>query len=385
MIDESPELLTAIGLMSGTSMDGIEAALITTDGRTAVRPGMTLSLPFDGAMRSLLWEAVQRAASLTRPDERDEVLSQAEEALTHRHADAVSQLRDRAGDAARHVDVIGFHGQTVLHRPDLGFTVQLGLGELLARLTGIDVVNDFRANDMRHGGQGAPLAPAYHVALSEAVGTRPVAFLNLGGVANVTWIGDGDPLAFDTGPANGLIDQWMLDMAGCAMDADGECAARGTVDAAALLRLCDNGFFAAAPPKSLDRFDFTLDAVRGLSLEDGAATLTAFTAEALALALEHLPSPPAVWIVSGGGRRNPVLMEALGRRLPGVVSLAEAVGQRGDSIEAEAFAYLAVRSVKRLPLSFPTTTGVAAPMTGGRLHRPGPPPEVSAVRPPGLP
>ena len=366
------ETLTAIGLMSGTSMDGIDAALIETDGNGVVRAGLTRSLPCPSALRERLWRAIEAAAGLDDRNARPEPLRDTEREVTMAHANAVTALLADAGLTSADVDVIGFHGQTVLHRPERGLTVQLGDGGELARSTGIDVVSDFRANDMAHGGEGAPFAPVYHGALARSLDISPVAFLNLGGVANVTWVGKGESLvAFDTGPANGLVDQWVMERTGATMDEDGALAARGTVDESMLVALLDHGYFARTPPKSLDRFDFSSAPLDGMSIEDGAATLVAFTAASVGLAQRHLPAPPKLWIACGGGRHNPVLMEALRRRLNAPVKSAEDAGMRGDSIEAEAFAYMAARSLKGLPLSFPGTTGVSEPVTGGVLHRAG--------------
>ena len=269
------------------------------------------------------------------------------------------------------VSLIGFHGQTVLHRPAHHLTWQIGDGAMLARMTGIDVVNDFRSADVAAGGQGAPLVPLYHRALVEGLETQlPVAVLNIGGVANVTWVGpEGALLAFDTGPGNAAIDDWALKHTGRPIDEDGRLASRGAVDGVRTMRMLENPWFAKAPPKSLDRMDFTAAAVDGMEPEDGAATLTAFTALTVGRAADHFPLPAKRWLVCGGGRRNPVLMGALADVLWTDVDPVEAVGWRGDFLEAEAFAFLAARHLRGLPLSVPTTTGVPAPQTGGRLAR----------------
>jgi anhydro-N-acetylmuramic acid kinase len=249
--------------------------------------------------------------------------------------------------------------------------VQLGDAALLARGLGIPVAHDFRTADVAAGGEGAPLAPIYHAALARMAGLEtPVAVLNLGGVANITLIGaDGEMLAYDTGPANGMIDLWVQSKTQARYDVDGELAWRGRRDDAALAALLDHPYFAAPGPKSLDRYDFPLTPVEHLSLEDGAATLTAFTAEAVALAVRAAPERPTMLIACGGGRHNPTLMAALVARCGVPVKAAEDVGWRGDSIEAEAFAYLAARTARGLPISFPGTTGVAQPMTGGMIAR----------------
>lgn len=352
-------------------MDGIDAAIIETDGDGQVSSFGSLTMPFDAALSDLLWRAVEAAATLNDRHGRPDPLSAAEAALTEAHGVAVERLIDQEGLTSADIHVVGFHGQTVLHRPERGLTVQLGDGAQLAERTGINVVNDLRANDMLEGGEGAPLAPVYHQALAHKVSARPVAFLNVGGVANITWIGsDGPPIAFDTGPGNGMLDQWVKQHTGDGMDVGGRISAAGSVDEAALDRLLDHTYFDRPPPKSLDRFDFSLDPVRGLSLEDGAATLVAFTARTVARALEHLPAAPKLWVVCGGGRHNPAVMSRLSEALDAPVHGAEKAGFSGDTIEAEAFAYMAVRSLKGLPISFPTTTGAARPVTGGVLHHP---------------
>jgi anhydro-N-acetylmuramic acid kinase len=356
------DVLACIGLMSGTSLDGIDAAWIETDGRAAIRTGPSLTLPYDDAFRARLRAVLGEQAPAAE-------IAAVEQALTERHAAAVESLRRR--HSLERVDLIGFHGHTILHLPERGRTRQIGDGAVLASRLGVPVVADFRSADVAAGGQGAPFVPAYHQAL--AVGLeRPLAVLNLGGVANVTWIGAAPDhlLAFDTGPGNALVDDWALRHTGRPVDAGGALAARGQVDRDWLQRFLAHPFFAAPPPKSLDRDDFASLIPRHLSAEDGAASLTHGTAAAVARALAHLPAPPLRWLVTGGGRHNPVLMAALAVALGRSVEPVEAVGWDGDALEAQAFAYLAVRSLKGLPLSFPGTTGVPAPRTGGRLHRP---------------
>ncbi|HXJ00053.1 MAG TPA: anhydro-N-acetylmuramic acid kinase, partial [Micropepsaceae bacterium] len=282
----------------------------------------------------------------------------------------VAGLLQQAGLKPDAIAYIGFHGQTILHRPAERRTWQIGDGAALARATGIAVVNEFRLADVAAGGQGAPFVPLYHLALTARM-ARPLVVVNIGGVANVTFIGtNGDILAFDTGPGNGPLDDWALDHTGEAVDRDGKLARAGRVNEAILGAMLRHPSFSQTPPKSLDRLDFSVDPVKGLSAEDGAATLTAFTAAAIARSREHMPEVPKAWIICGGGRHNPALMNQLRARLSGKVLTAEDAGWRGDTIEAEAFAYLAVRSVRGLPLSLPSTTGVPTPMPGGRLHRP---------------
>jgi anhydro-N-acetylmuramic acid kinase len=360
-----------LGLMSGTSLDGVDAALVETDGERIARPGASLMLPYDMGLRTRLRALLDRAETLPRDDA---ALAEAERALTDRHAEAVAALLDAGGVAAREILAIGFHGQTILHRPERRLTWQIGDASRLARATGIPVVHDFRSADVAAGGQGAPLAPLWHAALAGGL-ERPLAVLNLGGVGNVTWIdADDTVIACDTGPGNGPLDDWVAARAGVAYDAGGRIAAAGTVSVAVLARLMAHPFFAAPPPKSLDRLDFAAaiasSGLASLSVADGAATLAAFTAASVASVRAHLPAPPQRWLVAGGGRHNPAIMTALSAALGATVDPVEAVGWDGDALEAQAFAYLAARHLRDLPLSLPTTTGVARPMPGGRLTRP---------------
>ncbi len=351
--------LRALGLMSGTSLDGIDAAIIETDGESVVATGPATTVSYDSTLR----ERLRRALGARGP------VKAVERDMTLAHADVVNGLLKAKGLQARDVDVIGFHGHTILHRPREQLTWQLGDGALLAARTGIDVVCEFRNNDVAEGGEGAPLVPLFHAALAARV-ERPVAVLNIGGVANVTWLGaNGDILAFDTGPGNALIDDWMLTHTGHACDENGACAAKGRVDKAVLAGFMAHPYFARTPPKSLDRNEFDPSVVAALPLEDGAATLTAFTAEAAAVAARHFPAPVRRWIVTGGGRRNATLLRAIAAASGAAVETAEQVGWDGDALEAQAFAYLAVRSLRGLPLTLPTTTGVSRPMPGGQLFR----------------
>jgi anhydro-N-acetylmuramic acid kinase len=355
-------------MMSGTSLDGVDAALIRSDGESLLETGPFLSLPYDSSFRKRL----RRLLGLRHLTEE---VAAVETLLTKRHAEAVARLLDQAGLEPRDIAAIGFHGQTLFHAPSEGFTWQIGDGNLLAALTGIVVVNELRAADVAAGGEGAPLVPVYHAALAAGL-EKPLAVLNIGGVANVTWIG-GPPsaggeelLAFDTGPGNALIDDWIFGFNAGDYDPEGSFARRGAPDRGLLAGWLAHDFFKAEPPKSLDRNSFEVDGVNGLSLTDGAATLTAFTVEAVAKAREWFPEEPKRWLVCGGGRRNAFMIESLRQRLGAAVEPVEAVGWQGDAIEAQAFGYLALRSLRGLPLTFPGTTGVREPITGGRWHLP---------------
>ena len=367
------EVQKVIGLMSGTSLDGVDAALLETDGEEIAIPGPALGVPYDPETRAMLREALEEAKGVAAGGPVPYSIRDAEQRLTEAHADAVKALLAKAGLRTQDVSLAGFHGQTILHRPAQRWTWQIGDGALLAKLTGIDVVNDFRSADVKAGGQGAPLVPLYHAVLARNAKKMklepPLVFVNIGGVANVTYINGEEVLAFDTGPGNAPIDDWAMNHTKKPVDEGGALARQGRVNDQALAEMLDNEFFEKVPPKSLDRLDFGIDAVNGLSPEDGAATLTAFTAASIARAREHFADMPTTWIVMGGGRHNPVLMGELRSRVNAPVMVAEDAGWNGDFIEAEAFAYLAARSVKGLPLSLPTTTGVSRPITGGKLHR----------------
>lgn len=288
--------------------------------------------------------------------------------LTLAHVEAVEMFLQSEEIGRGAVSLLGFHGQTVLHRPDHGETLQLGDAELLSRETGIDVVYDFRSEDMRGGGQGAPLVPLYHAALVESRGMGDVVcVVNLGGIANLTWIAPNTPpIAFDIAPCNGLLDDWVARHTGASMDLDGRLARQGRANEVVLSSMLSHPFLSKPPPKSLDRLDFTDDSLLDLSPADGAATIIAFISETVAHATAHLPTLPNVWVLCGGGRRNPVLRAALASKLLGDCITAEEWGWDGDHLEAEAFAWLAVRSSRGLPLTLPSTTGVSRPMCGGR-------------------
>ena len=341
--------------MSGTSLDGIDAAIIETDGQQRVVPGPAMTIPYSEVFRERLRSVLGGVGRV----------AEVEDELTRLHAHAVEQFVARYLDTR--IDIVGLHGHTILHRPAERRTWQLGDGALLANILGLDVVADFRSADVAAGGEGAPLAPLFHTALAAAL-PKPLAILNIGGVANVTWIGeDTKVLAFDTGPGNALIDDWVRQHIGAAADIDGTFARAGCASATHVARFLASPFFERPPPKSLDRDDFREIIPGDLSFHDGAATLTEITGAAIAAAARHFPAPAQEWLVCGGGRRNPAIMEVLLRRLGAFVRPVEEVGWDGDALEAQAFAYLAVRSVRALSLSLPSTTGVARPMSGGRL------------------
>jgi anhydro-N-acetylmuramic acid kinase len=367
-------MMRAIGLMSGTSMDGIDVALLDTDGEGAISFGPTGSTAYVEADRAILRAAICEAVALTDRTKRPGILAEAERRITDLHGAAVEAFLARHGIDRNEVDVVGFHGQTVLHRPEQRLTVQIGDGESLASRLGLPVVADLRAADVAAGGQGAPLVPVFHDALVRAAALpRPTLVINVGGVANITFVpAMGDPLACDTGPGNALLDDLMQERTGDPYDHDGRAAGAGTLDPSALAALMQHPFFAAPPPKSLDRNAFSRAPVAALATNDAAATLTAFTAAGIAAVLTHLPDAPLCAVVCGGGAHNPALMRALAGRLPCPLVEAERLGWQPDMIEAQAFAYLAVRSLRGMPLTFPTTTGAPYALSGGRLLTPRP-------------
>jgi anhydro-N-acetylmuramic acid kinase len=367
--------MRAIGLMSGTSLDGVDAALIATDGEKIETFGPTFYRAYGEAERALLRRALAEAAFLTERAARPGVLAEAEALVTRAHAEAVEGLLAGSGNKPGTIDVVGFPGQTVLHRPKQRLTIQIGDGRALARRLGIIVVQDFRAADIAAGGQGAPLVPVFHRAMVETLKRPlPVAVLNVGGVANVTYVdGSSAPIACDIGPGNALIDDFMRLRTGLPYDDNGAAAASGTPDQVFIARILENPFFDLKPPKSLDRnaFAFPNAGLPAFSVADGAATLTALTAAAVARIVPHLPRPPSSWIVAGGGARNATLMRMLAQNLaPATVETADAVGWSAKDLEAQAFAFLAVRRLRDLPITFPSTSGAPKPLPGGEVVRP---------------
>lgn len=373
-------ILTAIGLMSGTALDGVDVAILRTDGERTIEHGPALHIPYDRDLKVIIRRAVK--AALEGRDGAADIGKAAGE-VTAAHIAAVENLLEKTGTKRGEIDVIGFHGQTILHRPahsagEIGRTWQIGDGAALARETKIDVVSNFRSADIAAGGEGAPLTPVYFWTLANASRVAlgcggPVGVIDLGGVANITYVAPGalpvDLVAFDCGPGNGLLDQWVELKAGAPMDEGGALARQGRVHTDILRMMLLNPYMRRRPPKSLGRYDFKLDPVLNLPLADGAATLTAFTAACVRASEKFLPSAPEKWVLTGGGRRNPAMVEALQKALSAPAIAAEDAGWRGGDLEAESFAFLAVRSLRKLPLSYPRTTRVPRPTLGGIFHR----------------
>jgi anhydro-N-acetylmuramic acid kinase len=350
------EVFQVIGCMSGTSADGIDLALLETDGKEHVRTLAAAEFPYTKEEK----QAIKAAFGLE--DKSNAQVQKATDIITQAH---IKALKETGWEA----DMIGFHGQTIFHAPDRHVTVQIGDAQAIAIELNIPVVYDMRKNDVQNGGQGAPLLPLYHRARLADMG-EPVVILNIGGVSNITYV-DGDTiLAFDTGTGSAMIDDWISKHTAQAFDKDGEIAASGHADAILLDRWLAHPYFDKVPPKSLDRNDFSKFSVEGLSLENGAATLMAFTALSIAKAQDHFPHKAHKYFVTGGGRKNKAMMALLAIHCEAVFLPVEELGWNGDSLEAEGFAYLAVRSHLGLPLTLPTTTGCKEPLTGGQTALP---------------
>ena len=356
--------MEVLGTMSGTSLDGVDAAVLRTDGRRVLGFGESAFRPYADSERAAIRSALRRWPGDAGVEEAARVVEAAHEAI----------CRDMPGET------VGFHGQTLAHDPRGRGTHQAGDGARLADALGRPVVWDFRSADVRSGGEGAPLAPAFHFACARWAKLRGAAFVNLGGVANVTWIAPeaqapeeaGALLAFDTGPANALLDDLVAARTGRRFDADGALGAAGRVHGAVIDAFLARPFFDRLAPKSLDRDEFAalLDDVASLPDADAAATLTAASAAALSAGLSLCPARPDRLLLTGGGRRNPTLVGMIAERCGVPAVPVEEIGLDGDMLEAQAFAFLAARVIVGLPTSFPGTTGVPRPTVGGRVNRP---------------
>ena len=386
------KIITALGLMSGTSMDGIDLALIRSDGQNFIERGQSFFVPYDKAFRQRIESGLTEAKDIKEPGQRPGVLAVLEYDITRQHAGAIEQFIDTVDLDFDDIDVIGFHGQTVLHRPDLHFTVQLGNGQQLCDATGIEVIYDMRANDMRHGGQGAPLVPVYHRALARNLraGTGfpvdndtngDVAFINIGGISNITYVGKGGLIiAFDCGPGNGLIDQWMSLRGNLAFDKGGAIARCGKIVETICNKYLAHPYFDLPFPKSADRNDFEPLSDTSYTLADGARSLVRVSALGIVAAARQLPKMPQTWIICGGGAKNLMILEdlrLLTHKENVTVMTADQAGFNSMAMEAEAFAYLAIRSKIGANLTYPSTTGCQRPVTGGILAKPSPAPKYS--------
>lgn len=365
-------MYTIAGTMSGTSLDGVDVAILTTDGEAQLRPGNTGFTAYSDSERATLQSAFDAGAHISDRRDRSGVIGEAEKIVTDVH---IRALKEQIRLSETPVDHIGLHGQTIFHDPARKLTVQIGDARRISNELGLPVVHDLRQNDVLQGGEGAPLAPVFHAALIAALKAEtPALFVNIGGVANVTYVAsDGALLAFDTGPGNALLDDFMQTQFGERMDLDGAVAARGRVLPDVVERLMSHPFFDRKPPKSLDRrefHEFALSALDRCTADDSMATLTAFTTHAIQRARHWYGEPPQTVIVSGGGVKNPVMMRLLQDLTPVPLQIASDLGWDDVFIEANAFAYLAARHLRGLPISFPGTTSVSEPQTGGEIVYP---------------
>lgn len=359
--------LTALGLMSGTSMDGVDAALVVTDGIDVFKFGKYLNRPYDLEMRNDLKSITGKNAQ-----QDEQKVAEIEQKLTMFHVNVVQEIMELSGLSASDIDIIGFHGQTIYHSAEEHICTQIGNGDLLAKETGIDVINRFRNTDIANGGNGAPIMPSFYQSLARDV-EKPFGIINIGGISTITWLGEnGELVAYDAGPGNALIDDWVMKKHGMNMDFEGNLAAVGTPDEKIIAAILRRPWFQKAPPKTADRNQFSkrfMENLDGLNVYDGAATLTCFTAVSIAEACKFLPRQPKRWVVCGGGAHNPTMMRFLKQRLESPVISSSELGWNGDYIEAQGLGYLAARSLFNLPISFPTTTGVEQPICGGMLHK----------------
>ena len=369
-------MMKVLGFMTGTSLDGVDMAVLDTDGETKVSFGPWSEMSMPPETRKVLEATIKAALTWPRGEAEPAIFNEARRVLVDYHLESAHQFLRHNHLKFSDFDVLGVHGQTVLHeRPKEGVkgrTVQLFDGQAFADATGVPVVCDFRQADIEAGGEAAPLMPVYHRALAQNAGLElPLLVVNLGGVANITAIDERGLTALDTGPANGLMDQWMRRYDRGDFDHGGRIAAGGKVHADKVSAYMTHDYFKASAPKSLDRYDFNLQAIEGLSFEDGLATLSAFTLQSLLAGIDLIGAKPKTVVLAGGGRHNLHLVRQITAALsPAKVVLAEDIDWRGGALEAEGFAYMAVRSLKGLPISFPGTTGVKMPLTGGRVSYP---------------
>lgn len=360
--------------MSGTSMDGVDAAEIKSDGLQIFDFGEFISEPYSEELRNKLKKLVS-----LKDNASDEFITEVENEVTNFHAEIVNKLLKKANKKPDDIDIIGFHGHTIDHRPQDRFTWQIGNGRALADQTGIDVISNFRKNDVLLGGQGAPLIPLYHKAIIEFP-FYPAIIINIGGVANLTYIEDGGIIAFDTGPGNALMDDYASDKFGKKYDDDGKIARSGKANKKLLSKLLENIYFFRKPPKSLDRDNFqkmvnhylNSDEFQDINPTDILSTLTEFTVESLAISIEnHLPQPAKTIFVCGGGAQNGYLIEKLQERLKTKIFDISSIDKNlnPDAIEAQGFGYLAIRSKIGLPITFASTTGIKmSSATGGVFY-----------------
>ena len=375
------KLYTAIGLMSGTSMDGVDASLIRSNGIDEFTNILDKYYEYDDNLHQGLIDL--RNLILVDEDLRkySNRLSELEREITIFHSKVVNEISLKYNDE---IDFIGFHGQTIFHNSEKKITKQLGEGNLLSQIVNKRVIYDFRQEDLKNNGQGAPLTPIFHHLLSQNINKKykiefPVCFINIGGISNITKISKKNEIleenleAFDLGPGNCLIDEWIRKNSNKNFDLGGSIAKSGKINQLILNQIIDN-FKIESYEKSLDIKDFDISFARGLSLEDGCATITNFTAYLIAKGIEHSNlngTKPIKYLVCGGGRKNSFLIQNIKDYLSNNKNISldtiDKYSYDGDYVESQAFGYLAIRSFLNLPISFPKTTGCKTPTVGGKL------------------
>ena len=366
------KIYTALGLMSGTSADGIDVAILITDGKTKIKLGPSGYYPFSKSFSVKIKSIFKKKLNIQKSRKQKRIV-QIENEFTHLNLIAINKFLKKNKINKKKIDVIGFHGQTISHNPSNGYSWQIGNSQKLANLLNIKVVSNFRENDIQNGGQGAPLTPIFHYYLTKKI-KRKICFINLGGISNVTYFNHQSKtslknmLAFDAGPCCSLIDDWVSRNSNKKFDHFGLLARKGNIKKEIIRNFLKKSYFSKLPPKSLDRSFFSLSLLRKLNIEDGTATLNNLAAESLLKAFDYFPNNPDLCILSGGGRLNKFLVELISNKLEkSQVLLTEKYNWNGDSIEAHAFAYLSVRKLLNLPITFPKTTGIKKPLTAGRI------------------
>ena len=362
----------ALGLMSGTSADGIDVAILTTDGKAKIKLGPSGYYPFSKSFITKIKSIFKKKLNIDKSKKQKRIIK-IENEFTQLNFIAINKFLKKNKINKKKIDVVGFHGQTISHNPASGYSWQIGNSQKLANLLNIKVVSNFRENDIKNGGQGAPLTPIFHYYLTKKM-KKKICFINLGGISNITYFNHrsktslNNMLAFDAGPCCSLIDDWISKNSNNKFDNFGLLARKGNVKKEIIHNFLKKPYFSKLPPKSLDRSFFSLSLLKKLNIEDGAATLNYLVANSVLKAFDYFPNNPNLCILSGGGRLNKFLVELISNKLKkSKILLAENYNWNGDSIEAHAFAYLSVRKLLNLPITFPKTTGIKKPLTAGQI------------------
>ena len=362
----------ALGLMSGTSADGIDVAVLTTDGKTKINLGPSGYYPFSNSFRSKIKSIFKKKVNIEKIKKQKRIVD-IENEFTYLNFVAINKFLKKNKINKKEIDVVGFHGQTISHNPMNGYSWQIGNSQKLVNLLNVKVVSNFRDNDIKNGGQGAPLTPIFHYYLTKKI-KKKICFINLGGISNVTYFNHrsknslNDILAFDAGPCCSLMDDWVSKNSNKKFDDLGILARSGNVKKEIIQNFLKKPYFSKLPPKSLDRSFFSLSLLKKLKIRDGSATINYLVADTLLKAFGYFPNYPDLCILSGGGRHNKFLVELINKKIKkSKILLAENYNWNGDSIEAHAFAYLSVRKLLNLPITYPKITGVKKPLSGGQV------------------